>query len=182
MNIYPGTPFGLPDTAPELAQRFAMILAGLGALIARRFLKMPHLMRFTVQLYSYLHRAVRRFHRALTTTAKPRAPRVRGDRAKDARVPPVALPRARGWVVRELGWEAAGYMAQLEALLAEVESRAALARAPGLGRILRPICRMLGVTVAEVAPEVAAEAYYPIEIVSDLGAVDAPEEVCSKSG
>ena len=146
-------PFGLPGDAPELARRFAVIMAGLGALIARRFLKMPHLSGFTVQLWGYLNRAVRRFHRALTRPGKIRAPRVRADRADSARVRPLALPRGRGWIVRELGWEAAAYMAQLEALLAEVATRKALARTPSAGRVLRPICRILGVAVA-VTPDV----------------------------
>jgi hypothetical protein len=151
-------PFGLPGNAPELARRFAMIMAGLGALIARRFLKMPHLSGFTVQLWGYLNRAVRRFHRALTRPAKVMAmARVRADRAGSARVRPAAWPRGRGWIVRELGWEAAAYMAQLEALLGEVATRAALAHAPGAGRILRPICRILGVAVA-VTPDVVRAA------------------------
>ncbi|MBC7636130.1 MAG: hypothetical protein H7251_11060 [Acetobacteraceae bacterium] len=77
-----------------------------------------------------------------------RALRARGD---DVRVRPMTLPPGRGWLVREVGWEATGYMAQLEALLAEVTSRASLASAPAAGRLLRPICRMLGVS-AGAAP------------------------------
>ena len=150
-------PFGLPDTAPELARRFAMIMAGLGALIARRFVKMPHLSGFTVQLWGWLNRATRRFHRALTQKpAKVRAKRTRAAPAGDARVRPVALPSGRGWIVRELGWEAAGYMTALETLPAEIATRATLAGAPRTGRILRPICRMLGVSVAGVPKSVAA--------------------------
>ena len=148
-------PFGLPDTAPELARRFAVIMAGLGALVARRFLRMPHLVGLTVLLWGRLNRAVRRFHRALTQKpGKVRAVVVRADRTYVARDRPLTLPRGRGWIVRELGWEAAAYMAQLEALLAEVESQAALAKAPHAARVLRPICRMLGVT-AEVVPAIA---------------------------
>jgi hypothetical protein len=153
-------PFGLPDTAPALARRFAVIMAGLGALIARRFLKMRHLSGFTVRLWGYLNRAVRRFHRALTQKpGKVRAPRVRADRADAVRARVVALPSGRGWIVRELGWEAAPYMAQLESLLAEVATRSALAGAPSAGRILRPICRMLGVAIpVAVVPAQAVEA------------------------
>ena len=143
------TPFGLPDTAPELARRFAVIMAGLGALIARRFLKMPHLAGFTLLLWGRLNRSVRRFYRALTQPpAKARAARARMECGDGTRARPVALPPGRGWIVRELGWEAAFYLGQLEALLAEVATRAALARVPAAGRILRPICRMLGVSVS----------------------------------
>ena len=173
MEIYPGTPFGLPDTAPDVARRFAMILAGLGALVARRFLRMPHLSGFTLLLFSRLHRAVRRFYRALTRPAgKARAPRVRVDRNGDVRARAVALPSGRGWIVRELGWEAAAYKAYLEALVAETGTLTALEARPGLGRILRPICRMLGV----VMPVVAARAVLlSAEAVVDLGVVSAQE-------
>ncbi len=153
------TPFALPDTAPELARRFAMIMAGLGALVARRFLRMPHLVGFTLRVWGQLNRAVRRFHRALTVPAAVRTPRARPDRAALVRGKRSDLPRGKGWIVRELGWEAAAYLVQLETLLGEITTQAALAAAPGAGRVLRPICRMLGVSAAvtpKIAPAVAA--------------------------
>ncbi|MBC7635866.1 MAG: hypothetical protein H7251_09715, partial [Acetobacteraceae bacterium] len=48
------------------------------------------------------------------------------------------------------------YGCQLEALLAEPAMQAALADMPGLGRVLRPLCRMLGVVAPVVAAVVAA--------------------------
>ncbi len=155
------SPFVLPDTAPELARRFAVIMAGLAALVARRFLKMPHLVGLTTLLWSRLNRAVRRFHRALTSPARVHAPRKRPSQARPSQARPnqVQLPLGRGWIVRELGWEAAGYMAQLDALLGEVANRTALADAPAAARVLRPICRMLGVVVMpEIAPTPAIAA------------------------
>ena len=152
------TPFGLPDDAPDLARRFAMIMAGLGALIARRFVKMPHLSRFTVLLFGRLNRAVRRLHRALSSPGKVPARRVRGDRADGTRPVQVRLPSRRGWIVRELGWEAAAYLGYLEALLAEIETQVVLAGAPRAGRVLRPICRMLGVSAAVTPKIIPAEA------------------------
>lgn len=156
MNNF-ATPFGLPDDAPDLARRFAMIMAGLGALIARRFVKMPHLSRFTVLLFGRLNRAVRRLHRALSSPGKVPARRVRGDRADRTRPVQVRLPPGRGWIVRELGWEAAAYLGYLEALLAEIETQVVLAGAPRAGRVLRPICRMLGVSAAVTPKIVRAE-------------------------
>ena len=148
-------PFGLPDTAPALARRFAVIMAGLGALIARRFLKIPRLSGFTVRLWTYLNRAVRRFHRALTTQAKACAKRARADRPAVVGTRPTGLPSGHGWIVRELGWEAAAYLGAMETLLAEVATRVAMADAPSAGRVLRPICRMLGVS-ASVMPKMEA--------------------------
>ena len=161
------SPFSLPETAPALARRFAEImagLAGLAGLVARRFLRMPHLMRFTLLLWGRLNRAVRQFHRALTQgPGAVRAARVRGPRGDVARVRKLALPTGRAWLVRELGWEAAGYMSQLEALLADVANRAALAAAPATGRVLRPICRMLGVS-PEAVPRAVRAARAPVVV------------------
>ena len=158
MNTSSPSPFSLPETAPELARRFCMILAGLAGLVARRFLRMPHLMRFTLLLWSRLSRAVPRFMRALGRTAKPRGKRAPTGRGERARVP--GLPSGRGWLVRELGWEAAGFTSQMEALLSEPGTQATLLDSPGLARILRPICRMLGVAAA-VVPTVAAAVAVP---------------------
>ena len=61
-------------------------------------------------------------------------------------------------MLRELGWEIAVYRSQLEDLLAEPDMRAALAAMPGAWRVLRPLCRMLGVDVAGVALPVVVKA------------------------
>ncbi len=171
MNTYPATLFGLPDTAPDLARRFAAIMAGLAALIARRFLKMPHLSGFTLLLWGRLSRAVRRFHRALTGPVT--LPAARAARPARTRVQGLALPAGRGWIVRELGWEAAGYMVQLEALLREAASRATLRDAPGAGRVLRPICRMLGVPTDAIPQHVAKAAAVLPPVCFDIDPISA---------
>lgn len=70
----------------------------------------------------------------------------------------VRLPCGRGWLVRALGWEAVAYGSQLAALLAEPEMVALLAAVPGVGRVLRPLGRMLGVQVGPVMAKPAAVA------------------------
>ncbi len=141
----------LAAATPELARRLGGILAGLAALIAARFLRMPHLMALTVPLWGFLGRAARRFARALIRPAVAvgtRARKVGVSRPKGFRP-----PSQRGWLVRELGWEAAAFTCQLEALLADPAMQAVLAELPAVGRILRPLCRMLGVvTPVAVAP------------------------------
>ncbi len=152
------SPFSLPDTAPELAQRFCVILAGLAGLVARRFVRMPHLMGFTLLLWGRLNRAVRRFARGMTRPAKARAARKAASRQRVAPSDAVRLPSGRGWLVRELGYEAAGYASQLQHLVAEPEMQALLGQMPGLGRMLRPMCRMLGVPIeGALVPAVVAE-------------------------
>ena len=66
-----------------------------------------------------------------------------------------SLPSGRGWLVRELGWEAAGYGNRLAHLLAGPEMQALIADVPGVGRVLRPVCRMLGYDLAAVTQMVA---------------------------
>ena len=61
--------------------------------------------------------------------------------------PKPRVPGGKMWLVKVLGWEAGGHASQLGALLAEPEMRAVLEAVPAVGRILRPLCRMLGIEV-----------------------------------
>ena len=122
-------------------------MLGLAALVARRFLRNPRFFALIIPLYGRLQRAVRRFERAVSRPVVVR--KASGVRPVAARAPGVRLPTGKGWLVRELGWEAAGYGSQLQHLLDDPAMRAALASVPAVGRILRPICRMLGVTTLE---------------------------------
>jgi hypothetical protein len=147
----------LRDLAPDVARRLGMIVAGLIAVVARRFVRMPHLAALALPLWNRLTRGVRRFELVMANLAAGRAPRPgRAGRREPApdhdqpaenRPPPSRdpLPRGRAWLVRELGWEAAGFGSQLEHMLREPEIAALLAASPAACRILRPLCRMLAV-------------------------------------
>ena len=149
-------PAGPLVAAPEMARRLGLILAGLAAVVARRFLREPTFFALIIPLWGWLGRSGRRFERAVSRPAVVRT------RSAVARVRPavvvarVRLPAQRAWLVRALGWEAAGYGSQLQALLAEPEMQALLLQVPAAGRILRPLCRMLGVTTLEMARPVVA--------------------------
>ena len=58
--------------------------------------------------------------------------------------------------MRVLGYEAAGYGSQLQHALDAPEMQALLAAMPHAARVLRPVCRMLGVAMTPAAK--AAEA------------------------
>ena len=133
---------------PELAQRLGMILAALAALVAARFLRRPGLAGLIIPLWRRLTHVARRFRAAMRPTVRRRLPVPRNPTNKDAtdKVATVRLPGGRGWLVRELGYEAAGYGSQLEALLSEPAMRAALVAMPRVRRVLRPLCRMLGLS------------------------------------
>jgi len=153
-----------PPTALEMARRLALILAAIGALVARRFLRDPQFHGLIVPLWTWLARSGRRFERAVMRPAEvrpmemgpPVAPLARVRAASAARARGVRLPSRRAWLLRALGWEVAGYGCQLEALLAEPGMQAVLADVPAVGRILRPLCRMLGLTVLPPVGKVAA--------------------------
>ena len=141
-----------PELAADLARRLAVILGALAAVIARRFLRMPGRMALILPLWRWLTHAARRFERAALRPEVAR--RIRPARAAGkvrAAGGDVRLPSGHGWLVRELGWEAAGHGSQLAHLLAQPEMQALLAAAPGVGRVLRPLCRVLGLDPAPVA-------------------------------
>lgn len=149
-----------------MARRLGAIVAGLAALVAWRFLRLPHLVALIIPLWTRLTRAARRFERLVLRPARPPKPRAgpaeksQLGSADNARPHSAALPSGRGWLVRELGYEAVAFGLQLEALLAEPAMQAMLAALPGAGRILRPLCRMLGVSSASAmwpAPAVMVE-------------------------
>jgi hypothetical protein len=60
----------------------------------------------------------------------------------------VSLPRRFGWLVGLVGYQAAGHGSQLAALLDAPEMLALVRDVPQARRILRPLCRMLGVDCA----------------------------------
>ena len=155
MTVNAPTP-DLLEVAPALVRRLAVILGALAAVVARRFLREPALAGVIVPLWHRLTRVARRFEQAVL---RPRPQRARGTRARKPPevvpgvTPKPRLPGGKMWLVKVLGWEAAGYGSQLSALLAEPEMQAVLAAVPTVGRVFRPLCRMLGVTVpAVIAP------------------------------
>ena len=138
--------------APVFAARLALVLAAVAALVARRFVQDLALAGHTLALWGRLHRAGRRCVRLCGQIAmgrvEPGRVRVRA-RAGHTPAAPVAwpppLPCGQGWLTRLLGYEAAGYGCQLQALLDTPDAVALLAEAPGLVRLVNPIRRMLGV-------------------------------------
>jgi hypothetical protein len=100
-----------------------------------------------VLICSRLRRMAARFAAHAARAGTPSRPRRnRGAaRPRPAAAPkPAALPRRIAWLVRLVPETAAG-ASQLQHLLAGPEMAALVAAAPQTGRVLRPLCRMLGV-------------------------------------
>jgi hypothetical protein len=143
-------PAPIQALAPDLARRFALIVAGLAALVAHRFLREPRLKSLIIPLWTRLTRTARRFDRLMAKIAANRAPKPRPSRPHRPTPDPARaadpLPNGYGWLIRALPHEAAAYAAQLDSLLAEPCVADLLAATPAAARILRPLGRMLGLS------------------------------------
>ncbi len=106
-------------------RRYGVRFAGLAARLAAGTLRPPRCRRVAAP--------------AAETDAAPAPRRVR---------PAEPLPRGRGWLIRLVPRAAPG-ASQLRHLLTAPEMAELLAAAPQAGRILRPLCRMLGVALPQ---------------------------------
>ncbi len=138
----------LPVATPAPAERFVRILDGLCSAVAARgggrdrlagplvILIWRHLRRIAAQVAALAAR--------IAAGRQRRYPARRPPRAAPRRAPHRALPHGPAWLVA-LVPQAAGYGSQLQHLLAEPEFAALVDAAPQMRRLLRPLCRMLGV-------------------------------------
>ena len=134
---------------------FSFILTNLQAAIAVVAARERHLTVLLVAVWGRIGRIRTRLERLVALWRAGMLPPPRPSRAGEARAAGRAvraasiIPRVPAWLlvaVREAGSVRAG----LENLLSEAECVEFLAACPQAGRILRPLCRMLGIGVAEV--------------------------------
>jgi hypothetical protein len=131
---------------PCPAERLALLIDGLCAAIAaqgaRGLLTVPLMLLLWSRLRRMAHRA-RRLAIRIAAGAPLATPRPRtAPRAAPSR-PYVRLPRGVTWLVRVVPGTAIG-AATLASLLDD-PAMAAIAHTPPMRRLLRPLCRMLGV-------------------------------------
>jgi len=161
----------IPDelrlTAPELARRFGVIMAAIAALVARAFLRDPRYVTIIVPLWTRLNRAASRFERIMARLAagtpsrpsrpgrqsspspselSPSSPRPSEPRPFDPRLAP--LPSNHAWLSSALGSDGRCHAYQLNYLLKEPGTAALIAASPQAVRLLRPLCRILGLDPA----------------------------------
>ncbi len=131
----------------DLAPRFTHIIGGLLVAIAH----FAHRHRARAPFFGLLTGRLLRLNTRLAgllarwragTLPRPRAPRpgrpsVRRERPR--------YPTRHAWLVVEVGHTAAVYGLYIEQVLAEPAFAEFIAAAPQAGRLLRPLCRMLGV-------------------------------------
>ncbi len=152
-------PFVTP-VPPPAAERLARILDDLCKAVAARgpggFLPIPLLLL----VWTRIRRASIRIARlaARAAAGKPpivrRAPRAASQNPA-SRKPASRLPRRAGWLIGPVP-AAGGYASQLQYLLTQPDMVALLEAAPGIDRLLRPLCRMLAVARPKLPPRPTA--------------------------
>ncbi len=127
------------------ADRFALLIEALCRAVAARARAQRLAGPLLILVWSRLHRMALRFAALAARVRTGRLPaRLAARRPSRSGPPPRLLPHGFAWLVR-LVPEAAASGSQLQHLLEDPELAALLAAAPQAGRILRPLCRMLGV-------------------------------------
>jgi hypothetical protein len=141
-------------SAPALlspADRFARIMEGLCRTVAARGGKGGLPGALVILLWGRLRRMAARFASVATRLnagiLHPAAPSSAAPRTRPRRPDPPRLSRRFASLLR-LVPQASVAGSQLQHLLADPQMAGLLAAAPQLGRILRPLCRMLGVRPA----------------------------------
>ncbi len=126
----------------------SIILTNLQAAIATVAAREPALTALLGLVWSRVARMAARLERLLVLWRAGTLPKTRASRTGIARPTGVRVryPTAPGWLAAEV-WEARAYGSQLAHALTTAEMVAFLAAVPQAGRMLRPLCRMLGVGV-----------------------------------
>jgi hypothetical protein len=143
--------------APELARQVGLVLGGLCTAIVKGTAGQTLLRALIDLAWLRVNRTRHRLERLLARVAAGWLPRLAAPRAAPAdpaaprrtRVCAPALgrlPRARAWLVRVAGYHAAGSGSQLEHLLTDPAMAEFLAAVPSAARMLRPLCRTLGIS------------------------------------
>ena len=159
------TPASAPISAPirPPAARLANILDTLCRAIAdrggRKLLAGPLVILIWSRLRRLSTRVLALAARIEAGTNKPARPRRKRAAPRAKRPPPpLRLPRGKAWLIRLARMESAAAASQLRTLLAQPDMQALAAADPRMGRLLRPLCHILGVTPT---PEIAKPASRP---------------------
>ena len=147
-------PLAASQPATSLSHRLGLTIAGLCEALAARMARDRTAVPLLFLAWTRLRRLAVRFEALLADLRAGRlsaAPSGRGAAETLPQLPglaglppPFRAPRDFGWLLR-LAPESAAFAGQVEHLLTDPEMKALLAGSPRAGRMLRPLCRMLGI-------------------------------------
>ena len=166
MNNSSAQPPNPPDAPHPAVWVCAQMNAILGALLPLIMQQILVLGDRTLPFWNRISRARQRLARLLANLAAGRLPRLGAPRPNNKGGPrPVAIPTRPAWLIHTIGYRAGGFASQFNHLMQNPETLALLASAPpaalaSLGRTLRPLCRILGVTLPAIllrSPRATAE-------------------------
>ena len=169
----------LPAPAPSLSQRLTLVVQALRAAIAAHAARDRAAVAVAWLVWPYLNRLAARFAAlALRVQAGKLAVAARATRpraAPETRHPrPPGLPQGFAWLAR-LAPGILPLRSQVCHLLGDPELAALLAVAPQAGRILRPLCRMLGIEAGPGFPPALFQRPDPSPTPSPALAPPAPQ-------
>lgn len=148
----------LPAKVRALAGRFARFIGGLREAVAAGAEHNAPLMDIAARLWNRLTEAAERFaaiaaHPLARSRRHLAAPAPLAEVARPAQPAPPrrTLPRNAGWLAR-MAPETVPSGIEFAYLLAQPEMTELLAAAPRLWRLLRPLCRMFGITPHDAPP------------------------------
>ena len=163
----PPTSSAPTTSAWAVAERFARFIGGLREAMATSAEHNLVLMTLAARLWNRLTEAAERFaaiaaHPVARSRRRPAEPAPNSADAAPSlpRAPRRTLPRAYGWLAR-MAPETVPFGIDLAYLLGQPEMTELLATAPRLWRILRPLCRMFGITPPKAPPQARATAPSP---------------------
>jgi hypothetical protein len=148
----------LRTAAPDLARQVGLVLGGLCTAIKLGSIGKTLVQALIDLAFMRVSRTRHRLERLLARVAAgwlpgptaPRAPVVADPavpRRRRVGAPALGrLPRGRMWLVRMLGYHVAGSGSQLDHLLADPAMAEFVAAVPAAARMLRPLCRTLGIS------------------------------------
>jgi hypothetical protein len=157
--VHPAPSDTLRAAAPDLARQFGLVLGRLCTAIGLGGGR-PLFTALLDLVWSRVNRTRHRLEHLLARLAAGWRPRPATPRAAPAAPPDPAAPRrtrvcapalapwphGRGWLVHVGGYHAAGSASQLEHLLTDPAIAELVATVPSVGRMLRPLCRILGIS------------------------------------
>jgi hypothetical protein len=156
----------VPETTTKLSEVLDIIVNGLCAAMQKQSETDPYIVPICIRLWTSLLHMTKRYERLvarfLEGSLRPYSPRPYRPRTKwpeplrkpgEEPKPKTTLPRAFGWILKYVPG-AALYSDQLRVALADPLMIEFLTAAPQAGRLLRPLCRTLGVPLtAELLPK-----------------------------